>query len=126
MNSDLDKARRHLEQLQRDRPSSISVAALGVQSKAPYLLLAARAALMWRTEELARCACDMLERDDLAAGLILTRAVSESAAFVWRLKELLETRHRYGPEKLHNKLTKMLLGKKSNAVPNLPNTFNIM
>src|SRR5215469_18300220 len=102
MNRDLDEARRHLERLQKDRPSSISVIALGMQSKAPYLFLAARAALMWRTEELARCACDMLERDDLAAGLVLTRAVTESAAFVWRLKELLETRHRYSPEILHN------------------------
>ena len=68
----------------------------------------------------------MLERDDLAAGLVLTRAVTESAAFVWRLKELLETRNRYSPEILHDKLKRIFLGEKGNTDPNFPEAFNIM
>ena len=94
MNTDLDKVRQLVEKIRAHLPSSISVGALGVQSKAPYLLLAAREALIWRTEELARCACDMLERDDLAAGILLTRAVTESAAFVCRLNAAIRAKAR--------------------------------
>jgi hypothetical protein len=126
MNTDLDKARQLVENIRAHLPSSISVAALGVRSKAPYLLLAAREALIWRTEELARCACDMLERDDLAAGILLTRAVTESAAFVCRLKELLETRNRYSPDELHQKFQQMLLGEKNSGLPEAVNILTLI
>jgi hypothetical protein len=79
--------------------------------------------MSWRTEELARCACDMLERDDIAAGILLTRAVAESAAFVWRLKELLEDRQRYTADDLQDKFERMLLGWKND--PEFPQAFNI-
>ncbi len=65
--------------------------------------------MIWRTEELARCACDMLERDDLAAGILLTRVVIQNAGFVWRLNELLETRNQYSPEQLRDNFERMLL-----------------
>jgi len=43
---------------------------LGARSKAPFQLLCTREALIWRTEELARTACDALERKwtDLLSG----------------------------------------------------------
>ncbi|SRR6266446_3386404 len=126
MNRDLDEARQRAENIRAHLPSSISIAALGVRSKTPYHLLAAREALIWRTEELARCACDMLERDDLAAGSLLARAVTESAAFVWRLKELLETRDQYTPEELHDKFQRMFLGWKAKGDPDYPESFNIV
>jgi hypothetical protein len=125
MNTDLAQARQRVENIRARLPSSISVAALGVRPTAPYHLLLAREALVWRTEELARCACDMLERDDLAAGILLTRAVTESAAFVWRLKELLETRDRYSDKELREKFGRMLFGEK-NSDPHLPEAFNIV
>jgi hypothetical protein len=121
--SDLDEARRRVDNFRAHLPSSISVADLGVRSKSPYHLLAAREAMSWRTEELARCACDMLERDDIAAGTLLTRAVAESAAFVWRLNELLEERQRYTADDLQEKFERMLLGWKSD--PEFPVAFNI-
>jgi len=124
MNTDLAQARQRVENIRAHLPSSISAVALGVRSKAPYLLLVARAAMIWRTEELARCACEMLERDDLAAGILLTRAVTESAAFVWRLKQFLETRHQYRLEDLQNNFARMLFGEK-NSEPDLPESFNI-
>ena len=79
MDTNLCEARQRVENIRAHLPSSISVAALGVRSKAPYLLLCTREALIWRTEELARCACDVLAKDDVAAGILLTRAVIESA-----------------------------------------------
>jgi hypothetical protein len=55
MNPDLVEARNRVENIAKHLPSSISVASLGVLTKAPYLLLSTREALIWRTEELARC-----------------------------------------------------------------------
>lgn len=124
MDNALDDARRRVENIRALLPCSISFADLGVQSQAPYLLLCIRAALSWRTEELARCACDALVKNDVATGILLTRAVIENTAFIWRLKELLEERHKYSPDDLREKLEKMLLGWKSE--PNLPQAFNIM
>ena len=45
-----------------------------MRSKAPFQLLCMREALIWRTEELARTACDALERDDFAAAAHIARA----------------------------------------------------
>ena len=121
--TDLEEARQRVERIANHLPSSISAASLGVESKAPYLLLWAREALIWRTEELGRCACDALERDDIAAGILLTRAVTESAAFVWRLREILDTRHDHTEADLRDKLDRMLLGWKKD--PEFPEAFNV-
>ena len=125
---DLAAARRHVELIGRHLPSSINAAGFSVRSKAPYLLLCAREALFWRTEELARCACDMLERDDLAAGIMLTRGVTESAAFVWRLNQLLEDRKKYCEADLLRRFDQMLLGSKNknNDDPYFPKSINII
>jgi hypothetical protein len=113
MDNHLDEARRLVENLARDLRSSIAAADLGVRPKTPFLLLWAREALSWRTEELARCACDLLARNDVAAGILLTRGVIESAAFIWRLKELLEERDKYSLADLHDKFEKLLVGWKN-------------
>jgi hypothetical protein len=125
LNNDLDDARQRVDNIRMYLPSSIIFVDLGVQSKAPYLILCIRAALSWRTEELARCACDALAKDDVASGILLTRAVIESAAFIWRLKELLEDRHKYNSDDLCNKFEKMLLGWK-NDDSDFPQAFNIL
>jgi hypothetical protein len=124
MSTALEEARQRVENIGRHLPSSISVASLGVRSKAPYFLLSTREALIWRTEELGRCACDMLDREDVAAGILLTRAVTESAALVWRLKELLETRAQYSREDLHDQFRRMHFGWKND--PEFPRAFNIL
>jgi hypothetical protein len=120
----LCEARQRVENIRAHLPSSISVAALGVQSKAPYLLLCIREALIWRTEELGRCACDALAKDDIAAGILLTRAVFESTALIWRLKAILDDRHKYTSGDLQDTLERMLLGWKND--PEFPQAFNIL
>jgi hypothetical protein len=109
----LDEARRLVENLARGLRSSIAAGDLGVRPKTPFLLLWAREALSWRTEELARCACDLLAGNNVAAGILLTRGVIESAAFIWRLKELLEERDKYSSGDLRNKFEKLLVGWKN-------------
>src|ERR1700728_3582671 len=86
--------------LQASLPQSVDAAALGVKEKAPFQLLCTREALIWRTEELARTACDALERHDFTAAALLTRAAVESAALGWKLMEVLDDRRNLLPQQL--------------------------
>jgi hypothetical protein len=123
-NSDILEARRYANSLKGSLPNSVSVVALGVKSKAPFQLLAARESLIWRTEELARCACDALERNDISVAALLTRAVIESTGLLWKLKDTLEKRSTFTREELNNILTKILFGSKQQE--HLPQAFQIL
>jgi len=122
--SAIARAREFANGLRASLPTTVDVAALGVKSKAPFQLLCAREALIWRTEELARNACDALERDDLAVASILTRSIAENTALVWKLMELLEERIKYTPKELSEKLMRALVGWKSD--PDFPEAYNIL
>jgi hypothetical protein len=104
------EARAFANKLRDSLPSSVEVAALGVRSRAPFQVLWTREALIWRTEELARNACDALERDDFAAAALLTRAITESAAFAWKLLEVLDARQKHSTKELHDILMRLLGG----------------
>ena len=110
--NDLDEARQRVAALGASLPPLVDVAALGVKSKAPYNLLSAREALIWRTEELARNACDALEKGDYAAAGLLTRAVAESAALTWYLLKILQTRAHRTTEQLNDVLWRVATGSK--------------
>lgn len=112
------------DKLRVNLPHSVDVAALGVRSKAPFQLLCTREALIWRTEELARTACDALERDDFAAAAILTRAVTENAALTWKLMTVLDERGKYTPQKMSDLLMRMLAG--SGQWPEAPKPVHVM
>jgi hypothetical protein len=109
---DLAEAREVAARLHASLPSQIEVAALGVRSKAPYQLLVIREALIWRTEELARNACEALEKEDFAVVALLARAIAESAALIWYLVKILEERAEYTPDQLNDKLMQLLVGMK--------------
>ena len=116
-------AREWVNRLRASLPQSVDVAALGVKSKAPYQLLCTREALIWRTEELARNACDALERDDFAVAAILTRAVTENAAMTWKLMSVLDGRAEYGPQELNEVLMRLLAGSKW---PEMPDPVHVL
>ncbi len=109
---DLAEARQFTAALSASLPSKVEIAALGVLSKAPFQLLTIREALIWRTEELARNACDALEKEDFAVTALLTRGITESAAMTWYLMEILEQRAQYTPAQLNEKLMRMFGGSK--------------
>lgn len=109
---DLAEAREVSARLRASLPSQVEVTALGVCSKAPYQLLVIREALIWRTEELARNACEAFEKEDFAVVALLARAVAESAALVWYLLKVLEERAGYTPDQLNDKLMQLLVGMK--------------
>src|SRR5216683_2361756 len=110
LDDDVKEARGRANVLRQSLPQSVDVAALGVKSKAPFQLLCTREALIWRTEELARTACDALERDDFAAAAILTRAITENAALAWKLMDVLDARGKYNPQQLNDLLMRLLAG----------------
>lgn len=118
------EAREWIGRIADSLPKSVDPAALGVKDKAPWKLMVIREALIWRTEELGRNACDALERDDFAAAAILTRALTENAALTWMLMEILDGRSRYTPDELHKLLSRLLLG--SRAWPETPQAVQIL
>jgi hypothetical protein len=121
--SDLVEARLRVDAMRASLPTSVDVRALGVVSKAPYKIMCIREALIWRNEELARTACDALEKDDLAVGIILTRATTENAALLWYLKDTLEKR-KPGVGVDDARLMKMLVGVKSS--PDMPSPIHVL
>jgi hypothetical protein len=88
----LEEARAYLARFAVSLPSHVSAAELGVIERAPYKALVVREALMWRTEETGRCACDLLERGDVTGGILLTRATLENAALLWRPMDVIRDR----------------------------------
>jgi len=107
-------------------PESVSVAALGVRQKAPYKALALREALIWRSEEIARGALQMLKQGDFASAIVLSRAVIECTAMMARLaKEVLERRNA-SAEQLDDTLMKLLLGWKMPGEGETPAAINIL
>lgn len=118
------EAREFATRLRENLPPRIDAAALGVRSKAPFQLLCAREALIWRSEELARNACDALEREDLSVAALLTRALTENAALVWKLWEILDARHSHSPQELNDLLIRLLVG--SRKWPDGPQAMQIL
>jgi hypothetical protein len=117
------QVRAWVDRLGASLPRTVDVAALGVKSKAPFQLLCTREALIWRSEELARTACDALERDDFCAAAILTRAVTENAALAWKLMDVLDARGRYTPQQLSDLLMRLLAG--SGNYPEAPKPVHV-
>jgi hypothetical protein len=83
-----------------------------------------REALYWRTEELARNACDAFDREDFTVVALLTRSIAESAAMVFYLLEILEQRASYTPAQLNDKLMQMFGG--SRLWPDAPAAINVL
>ncbi|WP_132086429.1 hypothetical protein [Caulobacter sp. BK020] len=121
---DIATVRKRTAELHAKLPQIVDVAEIGVWSKAPYKALVIRGALAWRTEEMARNACDALEREDRAVGITLARSIIENTALLWRLRKMLEGRAIQKPDTLNDMLMPMLLGFKSEA--NFPQAVNVL
>jgi hypothetical protein len=111
--------------LQQSLPrEELRVDALNVWSKAPFQLLCVRESLFWRVEELARCACDSLERGDLAAAALLTRAVMETVALCWKMLDLLRQRDKKSAGELSDLLMRAVSGARN--WDQMPKAYHVM
>jgi hypothetical protein len=64
-------------------------------------------------EELGRVACDAIERGDIVAGALLTRATLEGAALMWDLYEVVRTRGATTQEALDARIFALLMGQRT-------------
>ncbi|MBB4286504.1 hypothetical protein [Roseospira goensis] len=89
--------RARLARLRADRSPTGGAAAAAGWAGVPQEAACFRDGLVWRTEELGRCACDCYGRGDTVAAVILTRGVIEDTAALWYLKALMRRTLDAGP-----------------------------
>jgi hypothetical protein len=108
-------------------PVLVDPASISLRAKIPFKALCFREGLIWRTEELARSACDAFEREDDVAGITLARGVTECAAACWYLHRLIEKHidRTIAQVELNEKIEALLLGSKRDDDV-LPNAVNVL
>jgi hypothetical protein len=122
----LQEAKARTQNLSSNLPHLVDPASISYSAKIPYKLLSFREALLWRTEELSRTACDNYERQDVCAAVLLTRGVTECAAAVWYLMDLVETQvsnKKVSPD-LDEKAMSLLMGHRNE--PEMPQAINVL
>lgn len=113
-----------LASLAEARPIAVDALEIADEVGPPYKAACAAAALLWRTEELGRCARTLLSGRDVAAALVLTRALIESAAAIWYLMRMVEQNAECLEADCDDKITRLLIGTKSDD--DLPQAINVL
>lgn len=111
-----------------------AVIAPGEGANVRTLALAYRDAQVWRIEELARSACDLLDRGDAVAAVVILRALTESVAGLWYLHEALAeplAADSLNPAALHQTCQRLLLGRRgpearADAAPEAINVMSFL
>lgn len=120
----LKEAKALVQQMTDSLPKVVDPASISLSAKIPFKVIVYRETLIWRTEELARCACDLYQREDIGAAIVLTRAVTENAAAVWYLMQLIRgvngTPHGKG---LDERIMKLVMG--SRSIDEMPDALNV-
>jgi hypothetical protein len=123
--SPLVEARQWLKVIQSALPTSVEAGGLHTRSKMPFKVLCCRAGLIWRIEELGRCALDAHEKGDVIAAMLLARSLTETACALWYLKELIERQLAEGAQPdLDDVLMRLLMGHKGD--PGFPEAVNVL
>jgi hypothetical protein len=113
----LIEIRQLLADIQPLLPTKVEGRELSAKTKIPFKALCCRAALIWRVEELGRCACDSSEKGDVVAAMVLSRSAVETACALWHLKELLESQIENGVQPdLDDSIMRLLVGSKISAL----------
>lgn len=121
----LKEAKARVQQMTDSLPEIVDPASISLSTKTPFKVIVYREALIWRTEELARCACDLYQRKDVGSAIILTRAVIENAAAVWYLMQVVQDANDTAHDKdLDERIMKLLLG--SRTIDELPDALNVL
>jgi hypothetical protein len=119
----LKKVRVIVSRIKRHLPDELDPKGLS-PVKLAFAPLACREALIWRVAELGHSACLAFKRDDVGAGMLLTRAVIECSAATWYLVEKIEN---FKPEDYAGTddiMKRLWLGSKTD--PNVPDPINVL
>lgn len=120
----LKEAKARAQQMTDSLPKVVDPASISLSAKIPFKVIAYREALIWRTEKLARCACDLYQREDIVSALVLTRAVTENAAAVWYLMQLIRSANDAPHVKgMDERIMKLLMG--SRSINEMPDALNV-
>jgi hypothetical protein len=121
----LGEAAARIDLLTAGLPARIEIASLSLLSKLPFKALSYRESALWRCEELARSAHASFASGDVVAGIVLTRAFTETVAGIWYLLELVSRQLDNGIESdLDDKLMRLLLGHKGED--GFPEAVNVL
>ena len=103
--------RQRLADIQSLLPTKVEERALTTKTRIPFKVLCCQAGLIWRVEELGRCACDSSEKADIVAAMVLSRSAIETACALWHLKELVERQIENGVQPdLDDSVMRLLVG----------------
>jgi hypothetical protein len=86
----IDEIRTYLDVFEANLPKSIDCYALSQESMIPCKVMRYRESLIWRAAELGRAALQQFEQGKLVAGIILTRALAETSAALWFLRDKVD------------------------------------
>lgn len=121
----LKGAKAKVRQLTDSLPGVADPASISLNAKIPYKVVVYRETLIWRTEELARCACDLYQREDIVSAIVLTRAVTENAAAAWYLMKLIQDANDASNFRvLDEQIMRLLMGSKSSD--EMPSALNVL
>lgn len=119
------EAGHRIDLLSENLPTRIDAASLSLVSKLPLKALTYREASLWRCEELARSAYVSFAQGDVVAGIVLTRAFTETVSGVWYLMELVDRQVESGVEPdLDDRLMRLLLGHRNRD--DFPDAINVV
>lgn len=108
----LEEAKARVQLMTDSLPEVVDPASISLSAKIPYKAILYREALIWRTEELARCACDLYHQEAIVSAIILTRATTENAAAIWYLMQLIQNAAQ--DKELDEQIMQLLMGSRSN------------
>jgi hypothetical protein len=121
----LKEAQARVQLLGENLPVIVDPASISLSAKIPYKALCFREGLIWRAEELGRTACEHYAGGDYVAAIVLTRALAETAAAAWYLKDLIERQLSSGVEMdLDDQMMRLLMGHKNLA--DMPQAINVL
>lgn len=121
----LEEIRGRLDLVEANLPRRIEAGAVFRRTKLPFHTVQCREALAWRCAELAREAYDAIQRDRLATGILLTRAVIETVAAQWYLRDRLgKAVSSKKLDQIKTCVNRLLLG--SRTSPDMPQAINVL
>jgi hypothetical protein len=106
----IERLRDIATRIRENLPKTVDVRALGVMSKTPFQILTLREALIWRTDELLGNALDALDRKDFSVAAILTRALMENTALLFRLVDIFINRQTLTKQELNDQIMQLAFG----------------
>lgn len=114
----LAEAKRLTNNIIESLPSKVQIDAFTQKSKLPFKAVSIRELSIHRIAAIANVAVNLLEKEHIVPGVILTRAVVETTAIIFVLCEWLDQFNTdHDVDKLDNVLMNCMLGSRNNTGP---------